>query len=120
MKIMRTIKKFSYSLIAFIPASSFAQLQGGVESAKPVGQDKEANVPTNLWNWLNDFTNIMLFLAGAIAVIVIIFGGVRYITSTGDPARVKQAKDTIVYGIIGLIVAILAYAIVRFVTTQLK
>jgi glucose uptake protein GlcU len=65
-------------------------------------------------------SNILIFLTGAIAVIVIIFGGLRYTISTGDAARVKQAKDTILYGIVGLVIAILAYAIVNFVTNNLK
>ena len=64
-------------------------------------------------------TNVLLYVTGAIAVIVIIIGGLRYVTSTGDATRIKQAKDTILYGVVGLIVAILAYAIVRFVEIQL-
>jgi hypothetical protein len=50
---------------------------------------------------------------------VIIFGGIRYVTSTGDSSRVKAAKDTVTYAVIGLIVALLAYAIVNFVLTNL-
>jgi hypothetical protein len=63
--------------------------------------------------------NLLLYVAGAIAVIVIIFGGIRYVISTGDAARIKSAKDTILYAVIGLIVAILAYAIVNTVIFQL-
>jgi multisubunit Na+/H+ antiporter MnhB subunit len=53
-------------------------------------------------------------------VVVIILGGVQYTTSSGDPAKVKKAKDTILYGIIGLVVALLAYAIVNFVLSSLS
>mgnify|MGYP000843957580 FL=1 len=117
---MRKTKFVIYSLLLF-PSFALAQLGEGVDSTKPpVNAEGKEVVPTNLWQEIDTITNLLLFLAGAVAVIVIIFGGFRYITSTGDPARVKQAKDTIVYGIIGLIVAILAYAIVRFITTQLK
>ncbi len=64
--------------------------------------------------------NILIFLTGAIAVIMLIFGGLRYVTSGGNPSSTKAAKDTIMYGIIGLVVAILAYAIVNFVVGALK
>jgi type IV secretory pathway VirB2 component (pilin) len=60
-------------------------------------------------------TNTLLTVAGAIAVIIIVVGGIRYITSNGDSGAVKQAKDTILYAIIGLIVVIVAYAIVHYV-----
>jgi hypothetical protein len=64
--------------------------------------------------------NTMLIILGIIAVIMIIFGGIRYTTSAGDASRVKAAKDTVMYSVVGLVVAILAFAIVNFVTTQFK
>lgn len=71
-------------------------------------------------SYLTNIINLLMFVAGAIAVIVIIIGGIRYITSTGDAMRIKQAKDTILYGIVGLIIAILAYAIVNSLVLALK
>lgn len=64
--------------------------------------------------------NILLFLVGAVAVIMLIIGGFRYVTSNGDAAAIKGAKDTILYAIIGIIVAFLAYAAVNFVVTSLN
>ncbi|MBR5939151.1 hypothetical protein IKZ77_01200 [Candidatus Saccharibacteria bacterium] len=52
---------------------------------------------------------------GIVCVVVMIIGGVNYMTSTGDAGKVKKAKDTILYGAIGLIVCVLAFAIVNFV-----
>lgn len=63
--------------------------------------------------------NIILFLLGAIAVLMIILGGVRYVLSNGEASQVTAAKNTILYAVIGLVVAILAYAIVNFVVTQI-
>lgn len=60
-------------------------------------------------------SNVLLFLIGAISVIMIIIGGIRYTTSNGDPGAVKSAKDTILYSVIGIVVAILGFAIVSFV-----
>ena len=63
----------------------------------------------------NAIINVVIGVIGFVAVAFIIFGGVQYTTSAGDPGKVKKAKDTILYGIIGLVVSMLAYAIVNFV-----
>ena len=63
-------------------------------------------------------TNVLLFIIGAVSVIMLIIGGFRYVTSQGDQTQMQSAKNTILYAVIGLIVAIAAYAIVSFVVTQ--
>ncbi|MBQ3310322.1 hypothetical protein IJG73_02695 [Candidatus Saccharibacteria bacterium] len=68
-----------------------------------------------LMNTLNTIINVAIGLIGFIAVVVIILGGVQYTTSAGDAGKVKKAKDTIMYGIIGLVIALLAFAIVNFI-----
>lgn len=81
-----------------------------------------AGVPTQLTGTGGVFTsvvNVLLFVIGAVAVIMIIIGGIRYVTSNGDQTHVKAAKDTIMYSIIGLVVAILAYAIVQFIVSNI-
>ncbi|MDB5177189.1 MAG: conserved rane protein of unknown function [Candidatus Saccharibacteria bacterium] len=65
-------------------------------------------------------TNVMLFLVGAISVIMLIIGGMRYVVSGGDSSAVTGAKNTILYAIVGIIVAILAYAAVSFVISSLS
>jgi hypothetical protein len=60
----------------------------------------------------------LLFVVGAISVIMIIVGGIRYTLSNGDASQVKSAKDTILYAVIGLVVSLLSYSIVRFVINQ--
>lgn len=60
-------------------------------------------------------TNILLFLVGSVAVIMLVVGGFRYVLSGGDQNQVTAAKNTILYAVIGIIVAILAYAAVDFV-----
>ncbi len=62
-------------------------------------------------------SNALIFLIGALAVIMIIIGALRYITSNGDPKQAEAARNTILYSVIGLILAIAAYAIVNFVVT---
>jgi hypothetical protein len=63
-------------------------------------------------------TNVLLFLIGAISVIMLIVGGIRYVVSGGDSTAVTNAKNTILYAIVGIVVAILAFAVVNFVITS--
>ena len=81
---------------------------------------KDLSKPDGLSNTLKNATNTVLFIAGALAVIMIIYGGIRYITAHGDEKQVKVAKDTIVYSVAGLIIAILAYALVTFIFDRFK
>jgi hypothetical protein len=60
-------------------------------------------------------TNVLLFIIGAVSVIMLILGGIRYTVSQGDSAAITSAKNTILYAIIGIVVAILAFAAVNFV-----
>jgi cytochrome bd-type quinol oxidase subunit 2 len=62
-----------------------------------------------------NIVNALLVLAAVAAIIFVILGGVRYITAQGDEDAVEQAKNTIIYAIIGLIVIMLAAVIVNFV-----
>lgn len=59
--------------------------------------------------------NVFSIVVGIAAVIMIIIGGFKYITSAGDPAKVNSAKDTILYAIIGLVVVAMSQMIVQFV-----
>jgi len=63
---------------------------------------------------------IPLLIVAVIAVIMIIIGGVRYITSGGDSGNVTNAKNTILYAIIGLVVVALAQILVKFVLNKVS
>ena len=74
-------------------------------------------------NKLNDIVklviNIFSLVVGIVAIIMIIVGGLKYITSSGDSGNVQSAKNTILYAIIGLVVVALAQFIVRFVLSKI-
>ena len=59
--------------------------------------------------------NILLFITGALAIIMIIWSGIQYTTSSGDSGKVSKAKNTLLYSVIGLIIAFLSFAIVNWV-----
>ena len=62
--------------------------------------------------------NGILGVVGLVAVVMVILGGISYMTSAGDASKVKKGKDTILYGLIGLVIVGLAFAIVNFVITN--
>jgi len=74
-----------------------------------------ANNKNNLMSTVNTIINVIIGVVGFVAVVIIIMGGISYTTSAGDPGKVKKAKDTILYGIVGLVIALLAFAIVNFI-----
>lgn len=126
------VKKLSKGLL-LVPALAFAlafvavpvsaqcdagtgSIQTGAQCAAPTGAATQLFGDGSIFNTV---TNILLFLIGAISVIMLIIGGIRYVLSGGDQSAITSAKNTILYAIIGIIVAFLAYAAVNFVTTQL-
>lgn len=60
--------------------------------------------------------SILMFIAGVVAIAFIIVGGFMYITSSGEPANIKKAKETIVNAVIGLVIAMVSFGVVRFIT----
>ena len=73
---------------------------------------KSSTADQNINSVIANIVRVMLILLGSVAVIVIIYSGFRYITSSGDAARVSAAKNTLTYAVVGLVVAIFAYVIV--------
>ena len=73
------------------------------------------NAETKVNGLVEDIINIFSWVVGVISVIMIIFGGFKYITSGGDAGKVTSAKNTILYALVGLVIAALAQLIVLFV-----
>lgn len=67
---------------------------------------------------LNRITNIVAIVAGFAAIIMVILGGIRFITSGGDPNNVKSARNTVLYALIGIIVIVLARMLILFVINE--
>ena len=122
-------KSIFYSISSVVLASAMViaaqapvfatSFNGGLGSG--VAQSKTSEMPSTLFGNTGIFTQIvsvMLFLVGILSVIMLIFGGLRYIISRGESKAVESAKNTILYAIVGLIVAIMSYAIVNFVVTS--
>lgn len=89
--------------------------------ANEIGSASDLGIPMVSANQpqLQNIFNILIMIAGALAVVFIMVGGVMYVVSIGSPDRVEKAKNTILYAVIGLVVAVLAGAIMNFVVTSL-
>ena len=88
----------------------------GAEAARADGMPAEL---VGVDGVFTNITNTILYVVGVISVIMLIYGGLRYVVSGGDSKKVTDAKNTILYAIIGLIIAILSFAIVNFVLNSI-
>ena len=66
----------------------------------------------------NKIINVVLGVLGVVAVAVVIYGGFLFLTAQGDPGKIKKGKDSITWGIIGLIIALLSWSIINFVLSS--
>jgi hypothetical protein len=72
--------------------------------------------PKDLGAGIAIITQDLMILIGSLSIIFIIVGGLQFVLSGGDSKRVETAKNTILYAVVGLVIAISAYAIVSFIT----
>ena len=68
---------------------------------------------------ITSIINAVIAVLGIVCVVVMIIGGINYMTSSGDAGKVKKGKDTILYGLIGLVICVLAFALVNFVIVNI-
>ena len=102
---------------AFLPGSASAQVSEGINTATTSEmQGKSIDGDKGL---IKTVVNVLLWAVGILSVIMIIFSGFRYITSAGDASKTKSAQNTLIYSVVGLIVAIIAWAIVNMVINRL-
>ena len=125
MKITEKIKMAVMGLAAVATLGVSAMIAPSVSADTPANkytgkeaQESATGDSRDLMSILNLIINVALGVIGFVAVVMIIVGGVQYTTSSGDTAKVTKAKNTIMYGVIGLVIALLAFAIVNFVLSN--
>lgn len=91
-----------------------AQIETGLNAAG-ANMDQGADVDGIVGN----VVNVFLYIVGAVAVIMVIFGGFQYMTSAGDPSKASKGRNTVVYAIVGLLLAAFAYAIINYVLDEI-
>jgi hypothetical protein len=113
--IISLVASFFVSLVSVVFAADLS-IQGGINAAHGNGQ------PTELFGAggvITTITNTLLFAVGILSVVMIIIGGLRYVTSGGNSTSVTAAKNTIMYAIVGLVISFLAFAAINFVLGML-
>lgn len=120
------MRKVIRVILPMLMCGIFAVLAGAGASALTLQEGAQAaqcdGCPSNLFGDTGVFrqvTNIILYIVGIVAVIMLIIGGIKYVVSGGDSKKVTDAKNTVLYAIIGLVVCFLAFAIVNFVISSL-
>lgn len=135
MKRLLTLLMFTLSTMLFTPALTlsvsaqtdvFNKICSETPSAE-VCQEKERTKSDTASNnsifgpngILTRVARILALAVGIASVIMVIIGGLKFVASTGDSAKAKSARDTIIYALVGLFVAILAQSIIVFVLQKI-
>lgn len=101
-----------YTRNAFAAGNGLTNVQSGVTTTKTAAGG------LSMQTVISTVIGTMLFVVGLLAVVMLIYGGIRYVTSHGDKAQVTAAKETIMYAVVGLVVAIAAFAVVQWITND--
>ncbi len=106
---------FSFFFVNLVALTAFV----GNASADWTTPSKPTGVPTEFDAAILNMTNWILGFVGSIAVLAIIWGGVLYLTSAGDESQAESGKKTLKNGILGLVIAGIAYAIVQVIVEDI-
>ncbi len=114
---MRFIKMMSafYLFSGFLNTANAKSLDNAKAGLKKASN---ANSGSDVNTIAGNIVSTLLFVAGLLAVIVIIYSGIKYMTANGDKQKIESAKSTLIYAIVGLVIAIVAYAIVNYVISK--
>ena len=100
-----------------VGAASVIDAQCAQNKDSAICQDENKNATPE--SFINTVINVLLYIVGAVSVIMIIIGGVLYAVSAGDAGAITRAKHTVTYAVVGLVVAFVAYAVVNTVINRL-
>ena len=118
---MKSLKK----VLAVVPMVAVATLAtvspANAQSYKEAINNVSKNDPTGgnvkVENLVGTVMNTMFWVVGILSVIMLIYGGIKYITSGGSSSKLNDAKNTILYAIVGLVVSLIAVVIINFVNS---
>ena len=82
------------------------------------GENVQLSSLSDIYVLLGNLIEIVIWLAGSLSVVFIVVGGIMYVVSAGDPAKVKRAKDTIFNAVMGLIIVLISYSVVVFISSM--
>lgn len=100
--------------------SLLADATGAVSIGAGAACSTACNTNSTVGSIFANVASVLVFLVGAISIIMIIIGALRYVLSNGDSKAAGDAKNTILYAVVGLVVSVAAYAIEKFVVGAIK
>ena len=103
-----------HSLLVFLFGIPHALAASGIAPDRPLTGNVPATASEAIGNTYEAIKTILLLVAGGLAVLYVIWGGVRYITAAGSADKAKAARSSIINALIGLVIVMLAYLIVAF------
>jgi hypothetical protein len=116
------LSMISLATVAVAPASVMAQASKDAvcQGIGLTGSNDKCieEGPATVNSTVKNAINLISVVVGIAAIIMIIIGGFKYITSAGDSSKVNSAKDTVLFAIVGLVIVMLAQVIVRFVISR--
>lgn len=124
---MKKIKQAAYAVfvLAFVtvPAVAGAAITGVSGGGWDSGKNNagNANLPGGtIFNIISNTMNWLLAILGFIGIIGFVISGILYLTAAGDETQIEKAKSAMMYSIIGIIVALIGFVIIRAVDTWLS
>lgn len=113
------IASFAVAVFGFTALAPVASVSAYDPWADVCGSGGSSTVCDNKGNdaqsLIGTLVNVLLFIVGSLAVVMIIASGIFYVISSGDAGKVAKAKNTLLYSIVGLVVAFIAFALVNWV-----
>jgi hypothetical protein len=121
--ITRLVTRFAplSALLLAAPANLMAQIETIPDASGEAAQPLEGDVSIEgILSVGRTIANILIAVVAIVAVIFIVIGGLQYVISGGDEERVKKARDYLIYGIVGLVVALLAFGVVSLANSIIE
>ncbi len=126
-KILAVLAALLISVAVAAPTfASGSSYRGDEACDNYTGPNKELICPTDkgagegdMIKTVGNVLNAVYGIVGVLTVVMIVVGGVKYMTSQGDPGKLSSAKNTIMYSVIGLVITLSAFAITAFVLSAL-
>jgi multisubunit Na+/H+ antiporter MnhB subunit len=108
--------------LTVVPATSTYALDNPLQTVCQNNADSQVcqNDGDDANKLIGMLVNTLLFVVGALSTVMIIVGGIFYVISSGDASKITKAKNTIMYAVVGLVVAFLAFAIINWVLNIFK
>jgi type IV secretory pathway VirB2 component (pilin) len=113
--ISKVFKGLSFSLIAILASVTVAMAQLNPDESGLVGSADSGN----LEDWIVDLLTFLIGFAGLIAVAILIFNGIMYMTASGDENKIAKATKGITYAIVGLVIAAISFLLVTFIIKRI-